>query len=196
MFHAQISLEAGGFDFDSVARRIATKMRDRHPHVFNGEDERTSARQAIAWEEQKAVERDARAAKSGRKPSALDGVALALPALMQAQKLQKRAAREGFDWEDLAPVIAKIREELEVEAKFRQDRTRSVYRTKPAIFCLHASISPATSGSTPRWPSAMLMQSLTGVFALSRTVLSGRVNLWQRQISKMETHWTAVKAKE
>jgi len=118
VFYAQMSVEGGGFDFNDVAHRIATKMRDRHPHVFGNVDERTSEGQTIAWETQKAQERDARAAKLGRKPSALDGVALALPALMRAQKLQKRAAREGFDWPDLAPVVAKIREELEeVEAE-------------------------------------------------------------------------------
>ena len=118
VFYAQMSHETGGFDFNDVAARIATKMRDRHPHVFGSVDERTSEGQTIAWEAQKAAERDARAARSGRKPSALDGVALALPALMRAQKLQKRAAREGFDWPDLAPVVAKIREELEeVEAE-------------------------------------------------------------------------------
>ena len=118
VFYAQMSRESGGFDFDAVARRIASKMRDRHPHVFGAVDERTSEGQTIAWEEQKAAERDARAARLGRRPSALDGVALALPALMRAQKLQKRAAREGFDWPDLAPVVAKIREELEeVEAE-------------------------------------------------------------------------------
>lgn len=118
VFYTQMSRESGGFDFDAVARRIATKMRDRHPHVFGAVDERTSEGQTIAWEEQKAAERDARAARLGRRPSALDGVALALPALMRAQKLQKRAAREGFDWPDLAPVVAKIREELEeVEAE-------------------------------------------------------------------------------
>jgi ATP diphosphatase len=123
VFHAQIASEAGSFDFDSVARRIATKMRDRHPHFFGGADERTSVSQTIAWEEQKAAERDARAAKSGLKPSALDGVAFALPALMRAQKLQKRAAREGFDWKDLPPVISKIREELEeLEAEISAGR--------------------------------------------------------------------------
>ena len=118
VFYAQMSREDGGFDFNDVAARIATKMRDRHPHVFGDVDERTSEGQTIAWEAQKAAERDARAAKTGRTPSALDGVAFALPALMRAQKLQKRAAREGFDWPDLAPVVAKIREELEeVEAE-------------------------------------------------------------------------------
>ena len=127
VFYAQMSREAGGFDFDAVARRISTKMRDRHPHVFGAVDERTSEGQTIAWEARKAQEREARAARTGRKPSALDGVALALPALMRAQKLQKRAAREGFDWSALPPVIAKIHEELaeleaEIDAKSNMER--------------------------------------------------------------------------
>lgn len=129
VFYAQMSREDGGFDFDDIANRIAAKMRDRHPHVFGNNDGRSSEGQTIAWETQKAMEREARAERLGRKPSALDGVALALPALMRAQKLQKRAARDGFDWPDLAPVIAKIREELEeVEAEIAagsgEDRLR------------------------------------------------------------------------
>ena len=129
VFYAQMSDEQGGFRFDDVARRIATKMRERHPHVFGEADERTSAGQTVAWETRKAEEREARAAKTGRRPSVLDGVALALPALMRAQKLQKRAAREGFDWPDLGPVVAKIREELgELEAEIAlgasEDRLR------------------------------------------------------------------------
>ena len=127
VFYAQISRESGGFNFDAVARRIASKMRDRHPHVFSTLDGRTAKSETIAWEEHKAKERDARAFALGRKPSALDGVALALPALMRAQKLQKRAAREGFDWDELPPVIAKIREELaelevEIEAQAKNSR--------------------------------------------------------------------------
>lgn len=122
VFYAQMSREKGGFDFDDVARRIATKMRDRHPHVFGNADERSSAGQTVAWETQKAQERARRAEQAGTRASVLDGVALALPALMRAQKLQKRAAREGFDWPDIAPVIAKIREELaELEAEIEAD---------------------------------------------------------------------------
>ena len=118
VFYAQMSREAGGFDFDDVARRIATKMRDRHPHVFGEAEERNVSRQMVAWEAQKAEEREALASRRGRRASVLDGVALALPALMRAQKLQKRAARVGFDWPDLAPVLAKIHEELgEIEAE-------------------------------------------------------------------------------
>ena len=198
VFHAQISFEAGGFDFDSVARRIATKMRDRHPHVFNGEDERTSARQAIAWEEQKAVERDARAAKSGRKPSALDGVALALPALMRAQKLQKRAAREGFDWADLPPVIAKIREELqEVEAEISagQDQVRLQDEAGDLLFaCVnlvrHLGID-----------AEMALRDANAKFdrrfrAVEDSLVREGKSLAEADLDEMETHWPAVKAKE
>lgn len=127
VFYAQMSRETGGFDFDAVTRRIASKMRNRHPHVFDDSEKRSSGDQAVAWETHKAQERERRAEQSGTRPSVLDGVAHALPALMRAQKLQKRAAREGFDWPDLAPVIAKIREELvelevEIAAGSENDR--------------------------------------------------------------------------
>ena len=198
VFHAQISFEAGGFDFDSVARRIATKMRDRHPHVFNGEDGRTSAGQTIAWEEQKAVERDARAAKSGRKPSALDGVALALPALMRAQKLQKRAAREGFDWEDLAPVIAKIREELEeVEAEISAGRDQ-VRLQDEAGDLLFACVNLARHLGID---AEIALRDANAKFdrrfrAVEDSLVREGKSLAEADLDEMEIHWTAVKAKE
>ena len=117
VFHAQMAREDGSFDFDAVARGIAQKMIRRHPHVFGGEDgdARVSApAQTRAWEAQKADERQARAVAEGRTPSALDGVALALPALLRAEKLQKRAAaRVGFDWPASAPVFGKVVEEVD-----------------------------------------------------------------------------------
>ena len=115
VFHAQMAREDGSFDFDQVARGIADKMVRRHPNVFGDDDSeaRSSARaQMRSWEAQKAAERDARAHAEGRRPSVLDGVALALPALLRAEKLQKRAARVGFDWPDTAPVFAKVLEEV------------------------------------------------------------------------------------
>ena len=116
VFHAQMAREDGSFDFDAVARGIAEKMIRRHPHVFGGEDgdARVSApAQTRAWEAQKAAEREASAAAEGRRPSVLDGVALALPALLRAEKLQKRAARVGFDWPASAPVFDKVVEEVD-----------------------------------------------------------------------------------
>ena len=114
VFHARMAQEDGSFDFDAVAHGIAEKMIRRHPHVFGNDesDARTSATaQTRAWEAQKAEERAARASAEGRTPSALDGVALALPALLRAEKLQKRAARVGFDWPAPEPVFDKVLEE-------------------------------------------------------------------------------------
>ena len=107
VFHARMAEELGAFDFGSVAKAISDKMTQRHPHIFGGAADEGQSRE-VRWEAQKAAERAAKGAES-----ALDGVALALPALMRAEKLQKRAARVGFDWPDLAGPRAKVIEELD-----------------------------------------------------------------------------------
>ena len=113
VFHAQMAREEGGFDFDSIAHGIAEKMIRRHPHVFGGATGAGPTAQTQAWEAHKAAEREAEAAADGRRrPGALDGVALALPALLRAEKLQKRAARVGFDWPRVEPVFAQVFEEM------------------------------------------------------------------------------------
>jgi len=106
VFHARMAEEAGLFAFADVAEAIAAKMEARHPHVF-GAGEADDRPREQRWESLKAKEREARGATS-----ALDGVALALPALMRAEKLQKRAARVGLDWEDTEAPADKVREEL------------------------------------------------------------------------------------
>ena len=122
VFHARMAEEAGLFDLDDVATAIADKMIARHPHVFGDESNAKSADQQVAdWEKLKAAERAAKA-----KGGVLDDVALGLPALMRAEKLQKRAARVGFDWPDIAMVIDKIAEEArelaEARATLPQDK--------------------------------------------------------------------------
>ena len=117
VFHAEMAREAGHFDFNAVADGISEKMIRRHPHVFADVKIRDAKQQTTAWEVQKVNERAAKAKEKNTQPSALDGVAAALPALMRAEKLQKRTARVGFDWQDTGPVIAKVSEELvEIEA--------------------------------------------------------------------------------
>jgi len=109
VFHARMAEEARLFGFDDVAEAIADKMERRHPHVF-GEVEITSvAAQNEAWEAHKAAEREAK----GEAASVVNGVAIALPALLRAAKISRRAARIGFDWPDAASVIDKIEEELD-----------------------------------------------------------------------------------
>ncbi len=107
VYHAQMGEEAGLFSFDSVARGISDKMIARHPHVFGDESrDKSVADQVGDWEKVKAAEREAR-----NRGGVLDDVALGLPALMRAVKLQKRAARVGFDWPQVDQVIDKIVEE-------------------------------------------------------------------------------------
>jgi ATP diphosphatase len=100
VFHSRMAEEAGHFAFADVARAISDKMEARHPHVF-------ADSASPGWEELKARERIAKGAGS-----ALDGVALALPALLRAAKLQRRGARVGFDWPDAEGPKAKVAEEI------------------------------------------------------------------------------------
>ncbi|SHE58084.1 ATP diphosphatase [Loktanella atrilutea] len=107
VYHTQMAEEAGLFNFDDVVRDISDKMVARHPHVFGDESRDKSADQQTAdWEKIKAAERAAK-----RETRTLDGVAIGLPALMRAVKLQKRAARVGFDWPEIGMVVDKIAEE-------------------------------------------------------------------------------------
>lgn len=103
VFHARIAEEAGLFAFADVARAIADKMEARHPHIFG-----TATADGFSWEALKAAEREAAGATS-----TMDGVARALPALLRADKLQRRAARDGFDWPDTAGPRDKVVEELQ-----------------------------------------------------------------------------------
>ena len=108
VFHARMAEEQGLFTFKDVAAAIADKMERRHPHVFGDVRIDSAAAQGEAWEEHKAAERRDRARQNGVAQSVLDGVALGLPALLRADKLQKRAARIGFDWPDARPVFDKL----------------------------------------------------------------------------------------
>ena len=135
VYHGQMGAEAGHFDFDSVARRTTAKMIDRHPHVFGEEQVNKSAvQQTRDWESAKASERAA-----GGAAGVLDDVAFGLPALLRAVKLQKRAARVGFDWPsaeeefgDLLFVIANLARHLNVdpEAALRDANAKFTRRFK------------------------------------------------------------------
>ncbi len=121
VFHAQMARESGLFDFDAVAAAICDKLKRRHPHVFGGAAPDApapadAAAQLVSWEDIKARERAAAAAAAGAgaspAPSALDGLPGALPALMRALKLSKRAARVGFDFTHARETADKVAEEL------------------------------------------------------------------------------------
>lgn len=119
VYHSQMAAEAGLFDLEDVARAVSDKMVARHPHVFGNESrDKSPEQQTRDWETLKAAERAGKA-----EPRVLDGVAVGLPALMRAVKLQKRAARVGFDWPSTDQVLDKLLEESRelIEARDSMD---------------------------------------------------------------------------
>ena len=110
VFHAQIASDEAQFTIDDVTQAISEKMLRRHPHIFGDDGQKSAAEQTTSWERIKADERAQKLAQDG---SALAGIASALPALMRSEKLQKRAARTGFDWTDPKDIFSKLDEEIE-----------------------------------------------------------------------------------
>jgi len=136
VFYAQMAKEQGDFDFDDVVNDVSEKLIRRHPHVFANEagSRFSDVELNDAWESSKAAERDGQSLNE--KASVLEGVARALPALKRAQKLQKRAARSGFDWPDIEPVFEKIEEEIQElrEAMQQQDQQSVFEETGDLLF--------------------------------------------------------------
>jgi nucleoside triphosphate diphosphatase len=172
VLHARIAEQAGQFSLDDVAAAIADKMERRHPHLFGDATVRPD------WEGMKAAERAG--------TSALDGVALALPALMRAEKLQKRAARTGFDWPDADGPRAKIVEELDeiADAKTADAREDEVGDLLFAAVNLarHLKVDPEVAlrrANTKFERRFRAIETTTGFAALS--------------LDEKEALWTAVK---
>lgn len=108
VFHARLEEEVGHFDLDDVIDGICKKLVFRHPHVFGNEDARNSSEALVTWEAQKREEK-------GQKTAAdtLDAVARSLPSLMRAEKIQEKARKAGFDWNEIGPALDKLSEEVD-----------------------------------------------------------------------------------
>lgn len=185
VFHSRMAQESGHFAFADVAAAIADKMEARHPHIFGGQDEEGASREE-RWEKAKAAERAAKGATS-----ALDGVALALPALMRAEKLQKRAARVGFDWPDTEGPSAKLVEEIAELA----EATDAAHRFEEAGDLLFAAVNLVRAhGIAPeealRHGNAKFERRFRAMEALAGGSLAGR------DLDAQEALWQAVKASE
>ena len=146
VFHAQMAAEQGAFDFNDVVNGITDKMRRRHPHVFGDEEIIDAQAQTVAWEAHKRRER---AVTGNDDAGVLDGVGLALPALLRAAKLGRRAAGVGFDWPDADGVRAKVDEELAEldEARAAADSTAIAEELGDLLFAVaqlarHYDIDP------------------------------------------------------
>jgi ATP diphosphatase len=198
VFYAQMAKEAGEFDFADVAQEIGDKLVQRHPHVFADADIADAEAQTSAWEQHKARERHAKAAAEQRDPSVLDNVPQALPGLMRAMKLQRRAARVGFDWPDVEPVLAKIEEEL---AEVREvmangaDPDKLAHEVGDLIFaCVnlgrHAGVEPETA---VRGVNRRFENRFRRVEQLAR---QQNQTLARLSLEEMETLWDQAKAEE
>jgi MazG family protein len=201
VFHAQMADEAGAFGIEDVARAINDKMIARHPHVFADAAVENAGAQTRAWEAQKARERHAKAAAEGRADGALDGVPVGLPALTRALKLQRRAARVGFDWpaaDAVARIEAKLAEELaELKAEVAAgDRKAIEAECGDLLFvCVnllrHLEVDPeaalrATNAKFERRFRAVETE-LTG---------AGITDLGQAGLDRLEAAWQRAKARE
>jgi ATP diphosphatase len=134
VFHARMAEEAGMFDFGGVVEAITAKLVRRHPHVFGAANARSSVAVKALWGRIKAEEQRTKSESRAKRglpreapPSALEGVPLALPALSRAMKLQEKAGKVGFDWNDVHMVLAKVGEEIaEVEAEMAAGSAQSL----------------------------------------------------------------------
>ncbi len=182
VFHSQMAMEKGLFDFGDVVEAICSKMINRHPHVFN-DGQAASADEVVAnWEAIKAYERESKK----KTDSSLSGVAMALPALLRAQKIQKRAARIGFDWPDVSGATAKLLEEIDElkDAKSAQAQFEefgdllfaAVNVARHLKIDAEAALKAGTSKFERRFRA---MESMSGI-GFAELSLPEKEKLWQR----------------
>jgi ATP diphosphatase len=193
VYHTAMGEEAGHFSFQSVVRNISDKMVARHPHVFGDESRDKSAEQQTAdWEKIKAAERAGKA-----QGGTLDGVAIGLPALLRAMKLQKRAARVGFDWPETTQVLDKITEEAAelVEAKDTLSQAEVEEEYGDILFVManlgrHLGLDPEAA---LRAANAKFTRRFEGIEA--RLAAMGKTPQ-DSDLAEMDALWDAVKLAE
>jgi MazG family protein len=197
-YHARMAEEEGAFDFEDVARTIADKMIRRHPHVFGDDTVANAAAQTANWEAQKAAERAAKARTEGQETGVLDGVPRALPALMRAEKLTKRAARVGFDWPESAQIFDKINEEIgEIREVIAEggDHGRLEDEIGDLLFCAanlarHFKIDPETALRGANAKFERRFRSMEAAFRGRGQAIA------DASLDEMEQCWQAAKSEE
>ena len=194
-FHARMAEEQGAFDFGEVVETVTAKLVRRHPHVFADADGKTAKAVEGLWERIKAEEK-AEQGEAGP-VGALAGVPVALPALTRALKLQDKASRVGFDWNDPRAVLAKIREEAdEIEAELEgSDKTAAAAEVGDLLF---AVVNLARHlGADPEDVLRQTNLKFERRFAAIERALAARgKSPKEASLAEMDTLWDEVKATE
>lgn len=186
VFHARMAEEQGHFTFDDVANTISDKMEARHPHIF-GDQSGTMSEQR--WEDLKAAEREASGATS-----AMDGVALALPALQRSDKLQKRAGRVGFEWPDVVGPIEKLQEEL-LELESATSDEERMLEAGDILFVI-VNLVRRYGVDPERALRASNAKFERRFRRMEQLATEGGQNFSQLSLDAQETYWQRVKAEE
>jgi len=195
MFHSRMAEELGAFALADVVGAINDKMIRRHPHVFGGDSERSADEQVSAWEVMKAAERDRKA--GGAAPSALDGVARALPALLRAEKLQKRAARIGFDWTQTPPIFDKLNEEVaEVKEAIASGDTDAIEDEVGDLLFVAANLARRLSIDPEQALRKANAKFERRFRAMEAMALSDKVDFAALTLDQQEAYWQRVKRRE
>jgi MazG family protein len=195
VFHARMAEEDGHFDFEAVAKTISDKMVRRHPHVFGDKGAEDAAGVRVSWEQIKAEERLARANDQDQPHSVLEGVALSLPALSRAEKLQKRAARVGFDWPKVLQVFDKIDEEIaEIKEEIKDGGARERLEDEVGDLLFAAANLARHLGVDAEGA----LRRANGKFELRFRAVEARLgeDLETASLDEMEAAWQAVKDEE
>jgi MazG family protein len=191
IIHAEIAAETGAFDLDQMARVLTEKLIRRHPHVFGESEAATSAAVLNQWDAIKRVE------KGHEQEGFLHGVGVGLPALMRAQKLQKKAARVGFDWPELGPVVAKVREELaEVEQAIEAGQTAEVEEEIGDLLFSVVNLARKAGVQAEVAMAAANDKFLRRFHAMETRLLGEGKALEGLGLAEMDVAWEAVKEEE
>lgn len=186
VFHARMAEEDGHFAFADVAASISDKLEARHPHIFG--DDATGDAQTERWEKLKAQERAAKGASS-----AIDGIAHSLPALMRAEKLQKRAARVGFDWPDPRGAADKLHEEMD-----ELDEATAENKLEEAGDLLFAAVNLVRlNGIAPEEALRVANAKFERRFRAMEALATSQGQAFEGlTLDEQEQYWQAVKASE
>jgi tetrapyrrole methylase family protein/MazG family protein len=189
VFHSVIARETGGFDLKDVLKTISDKLIRRHPHVFGKVKVKNSDEVVVNWEKIKRGEKSVM-----HRQSVLDGVPRAMPAMLRALKVQKRAAKVGFDWKRAGPIIGKIREETgELQAEIRKNnRVRLTHELGDMLFSVvnlarHLQVDPEEALQRT---NRKFIKRFAG---MEKAILSRGLKLQDLTLKQLDLFWEAEK---